>query len=344
MSIDFQILGHPGFDNCLYLRVDTGASVEKLLFDCGEDCLDKISISQLKGIDYIFFSHFHMDHIAGFDYYFRRVYHRSEPVHIYVPGGTVDVIHNRFRGLTWNLEQPKCTWFVTECCEKILKTYRFEKHELFEHKHFVDEHEYDRTILDLPTFSIDAVIMNHKTPTLSFCVREKTLHKVDEKKLRKMNLSPGGWLQSLKNLEIPDSDNIFIDKTKHNVGKLRKRLFREKSGDSIAYLTDFRLDTKTSENLQKMIQRCKTIVCESMYDNADIELAERNYHLIARESAEIAKNTSAKKLYLMHISERYSPQEMLEILEQAREIFPQTFLPKGWREKLMRKSKKSDAS
>ncbi len=344
MSVDFQILGRQGFDNCLFLHIDTGSSVEKLLFDCGEGCLDKISISQLRGIDYIFFSHFHMDHVAGFDYYFRRAYHRSEPVHIFVPCGTVDVIHNRFRGFTWNLEQPECTWFVTECCDKTLKTYKFEKHELFEHRHFVEEREYDQTILDMPTFSVDAVIMNHKTPTLSFCVREKMFSKIDEKKLGKLNLNSGSWLQTLKNPEIPDSEEIIINGSKHNVGNLRNILLIEKSGDSIAYLTDFRLDSKTSVNLHKMIQGCKIIVCESMYKNADIQLAERNYHNIAQESAEIAKKAGAKKLFLIHISERYTPQQMLEILEEARKIFPQTYLPKGWREKLLHNSKKSDAS
>ena len=339
MSIDFQILGRPGFDNCLFLRIDTGASVEKLLFDCGESCLDKLSVSQLRGIDYIFFSHFHMDHVAGFDYYFRRVYHRPEPVQIFVPCGAVDVIHARLRGFTWNLEQPQGTWFVTECCEHVLRAYKFEKLELFEHKHFVGEQSYERTILDLPAFYVDAVIMNHKTPSLSFCVREKTQPKIDDKKLGKLKLTPGSWIQNLKNYEITDSEDVFIDKAKHNVGNLRKSLLIKKLGDSIAYLTDFRLNKKTSEAQNNMIQGCKTIVCESMYNNADIKLAERNFHLIARESAEIAKNAGVRKLYLIHISERYTPQQMLGILEQVRAVFPQTFLPKGWREKLTRISK-----
>ncbi|MCK5344457.1 MAG: hypothetical protein KAR20_13675, partial [Candidatus Heimdallarchaeota archaeon] len=242
------------------------------------------------------------------------------------------------------LEQPKCSWFVTECCDKTLKTYRFEKHELFEHKHFVEEREYERTILDLPTFSVDAVIMKHKTPTLSYCVHEKNLQKIDSKKLSEMKMNSGDWLQSLKNPEIHDSEDVFINKVKYNVGKLRKSLITEKSVDSIAYLTDFRLDEATSKNLHKMIQGCKIIVCESMYKNADIKLAERNYHNIAKESADIAKNAGAKKLFLIHISERYTSCEMREILEQAREVFPQTFLPKGWREKMIRKSKKNDVS
>jgi len=210
--------------------------------------------------------------------------------------------------------------------------------------HFVEEREYDRIILDLPTFSVDAVIMKHKTPTLSYCVREKNVKKIDDKILHKMKLNSGDWLQSIKNPEIQDSDDIFVNKVKYNVGKLRKSLITEKAGDSIAYLTDFRLDEATSINLHKMIQGCKIIVCESMYKNEDVKLAERNYHNIAKESAEIAKKAGAKKLFLIHISERYNPLEMLEILAQAREVFPQTFLPKGWREKLMRKTKKINAS
>jgi ribonuclease Z len=248
-------------------------------------------------------------------------------------------MHARFRGFTWNLEQPECSWFVTEVCKKKLVTFRFEKHELFKHKHFVEEVKFDRTILDLPTFYVDSIIMEHKTPTLSFCIREKPQQCIDEKKLQRLNLSKGAWLQVLKDKTKTDAEVMQVQGSKFTLGDLRKSLLTSKKTDSIAYLTDFRLNKRKASALKTMIEGCQIIVCESMYDNEDIDLAEKNYHLVASESAEIAKNAGAKKLYLIHVSERYTPAQMLGILEQAREVFPKTYFPKTWLKNLLRKTK-----
>lgn len=69
MAINHQILGEPGRDNALLVTVESGQSQHRLLFDCGEGCLSKIPISQIQAIEAVIFSHFHIDHIAGFDTY-----------------------------------------------------------------------------------------------------------------------------------------------------------------------------------------------------------------------------------------------------------------------------------
>ena len=72
MSISYQILGQPGRDNALFVEINTGQSIHRLQFDCGEACLRDLPVSQIQAIDGLLFSHFHIDHVAGFDSYLRQ--------------------------------------------------------------------------------------------------------------------------------------------------------------------------------------------------------------------------------------------------------------------------------
>ena len=64
MAISFEILGTPGRDNALFVRIDSGQSVDRLLFDCGDCCLNSVSYAEIHAIDHLFFSHLHMDHVG----------------------------------------------------------------------------------------------------------------------------------------------------------------------------------------------------------------------------------------------------------------------------------------
>jgi ribonuclease Z len=71
MSISYQVLGEPGSDNAVMATVNTGQSQHRLLLDCGEGCLREVPRADIQSIEAVFFSHFHVDHVAGFDGFFR---------------------------------------------------------------------------------------------------------------------------------------------------------------------------------------------------------------------------------------------------------------------------------
>lgn len=73
MGIHHQVLGEPGRDNALLARVGTGQATHRLLFDCGEGCLSALSAAEVRAIDALFFSHLHIDHVAGFDGFLRHI-------------------------------------------------------------------------------------------------------------------------------------------------------------------------------------------------------------------------------------------------------------------------------
>ena len=76
MSLNFTILGEPGRDNALFVRVDSGQSLHRFLFDCGEGCLTGVAVSELQAVDGLFFSNLHIDHVAGFDSFLRHNFDR----------------------------------------------------------------------------------------------------------------------------------------------------------------------------------------------------------------------------------------------------------------------------
>jgi len=147
MSIAFEILGSPGRDNALLVRVDSGQSITRLLFDCGDGCLNAAPYSEILSTDHLFLSHLHIDHVGGFDYFFRCLFNReSKPNHVWGPIGTTDIVHHRFQGFLWNLHSEMSgTWRVHDVSQDEVSTSRFELCEAFTTKH--DEGNCERNVI-----------------------------------------------------------------------------------------------------------------------------------------------------------------------------------------------------
>ncbi len=334
MSIEFQALGAPGGDNALYVRVRTGQALYRLLFDCGEGCASALPFSEVLAVDHLCFSHLHMDHIGGFDPFFRATYNRdSKPMHVWGPPATARILHHRFRGFLWNLHdgQPG-TWYVSDLRPDRQERLRFEASEAFAQAHEAGAHSFDGTLLDEPDFTVSALQMDHLTPSLAYIVREKPHLHVDTASMAALGLRPGSWLQRVKAPPQPDEPSaIEIDGVRHDLADLRARLLVETPGDSIAYLTDFLLDHAALERLSVALHGCTTLVCESQYRTADAELARDYHHMTAAQVAELARRAHVGRLILIHVSARYLPAEWLALLDEARAIFPNTAFPDHWR-------------
>lgn len=336
MSISFRILGGAGRDNALLVQVDSGQSVERLLFDCGEGCVPELPFAEVLAIDHLFFSHFHMDHVAGFDSFFRATFNRgndTRPNRVWGPPGTLRILQHRFQGFLWNLHEQMAptSWRVSEVHPGEIRTARFELREAFAIAHDEGARPYVGTIWEGAGFTVEAVTMDHKTPTLAYIVREKVRRNIDTSRLPALGLRPGPWLKQLK--EAPPGNtaaNVVIDGVTHSVEELRQRLIVETSGDSIAYLTDFLLDEPAMQRLTEALRGCRVMVCEGQYRHADLDLARKNHHMTTVLSATLAQRAQVEELVLFHLSDRYERAEWLEMLREAREVFPNTSYPAHW--------------
>ena len=148
-------------------------------------------------------------------------------------------------------------------------------------------------------------------------------------RLGAMGLRPGPWLKPLKDLSAPAS-TVIIDGVVHSGEELRAKLLTETRGDSIAYLTDFLLDEPAMERLTDFLSGCRVVVCEGQYRHADLELAKRNFHTTTVQTATLAARAGVEELVLFHLSDRYQRAEWMEMIREARQIFPYTRCPPQW--------------
>ena len=333
MSIKYQILGNPGGDNAMMVWINSGTRMHRLLFDCGEDLLKELSYSDVSSIDHLFFSHLHLDHAAGFDYFLRRNYNRqNKPVIIWGPKNTAKIIANRLRGYTWNLtDKVPGRWEINDIYKNTITTSRFLTSEGFSRKHNSGKRVFKNFVFENKDFKVTITELNHIIPSIAYRVDEKPNLNIDKIQLKKSGLPSGPWLEKVKDLKIPSNKKITIGHKRYSLKELRNMLVKINKGNSIAYLTDFIFDKGSSSRAIKLVKECETVVCESQYSNSDLELAKKNYHLTAPQSAQIAKSGGINKLILFHISERYDVKEDYPgLLKEANNIFRNTFFPEEW--------------
>jgi ribonuclease Z len=332
MALRFMVLGDPGRDNAVFVRVESGQKVSRLLFDCGEGCLAQLSIAEVQAIDHLLFSHFHMDHISGFDSFFRVTYDRTDrPNQVWGPPDASQIMQHRFQGFLWNLHHHLASqWDVHDLYPDRIEATRYLANEAFSQAHPLPARPSTEVIIDTPEYSIQAYQMDHLIPSMAYLVREKPRLNVDTARLASLGLRPGAWLNALKTPQANEAPAVEIDGASYPLADLRQELLTETPGQSLAYLTDFILNQPAQERLARVLQGCTVMICESQYRHADRDLAERNYHMTATQVAETARRAGVQQLVLFHLSDRYSKDEWMALLNEARAIFPNTAFPEGW--------------
>lgn len=332
MAIRTQVLGQPGRDNSVYVEVDSGQSIKRLLFDCGDGCLNALSVSDLQSIDAVFFSHFHMDHVSGFDALFRHNYNREdEPFLIVGPEDTLRVMTHRLRGYTWNLIQ-KAEGSV--CVREFTKDYLREVNLLtckgFEETDEETKADFKGDVLTTPELNVSAILLDHGCVSAGYLVREAAKRNVDPARLQSGGFSPGPWLAQVKDESLGDEQSVEVGDATHTLGDLRQALLSNCPGSSFAYLTDFRVSEETREELVAFLHKVDVVICENNYRDADEGLAMKHYHLTSTEVGRLAKEAEIGQLVLFHLSDRYTKEEWAEQLVEVKEQFENTCWPHSW--------------
>ena len=335
MAIDWKILGAPGADNSLLVAVNSGHAESRLLFDCGEGCLNSLKPSEIQSIRHLFFSHYHMDHVSGFDTFFRHNYNRPEiPVQVWGPAGSIELFSNRFRSFTWNLhaDQPG-EWIVRETEKDSVRGARFFTREAFTSAHHLPVVSTESgTILSEAEFSVTCLSLpHHNISSSAYLVREKDHVNVSPQALASSGLIPGPWLQRLTD-STPDGDSVDVNGKSILVGELRRDLLRTSPGLSLAYLTDFCITPSTKEwcDVVEWIGGTNTLICECQYATSDASLAQRNGHMTADRVGQLANEAGVETLVLQHLSRRYSEGEWAKMRSEAAEQFQGAAFPPNW--------------
>lgn len=86
-------------------------------------------------------------------------------------------------------------------------------------------------------------------------------------------------------------------------------------------------DCSRTDSLLEFCQDADGLVIEATYLDFETELAKRFGHLTAGQAAKFAKEANVRQLFLTHLSRRYRESE---VLEEAREIFPQAIVARDF--------------
>lgn len=332
MSIEKTVLGKPFADNALFVRLNSGQKISRFLFDCGEGTCNELSVGELQKIDHVFFSHFHLDHIAGLDHFIRVNYNRiTKPVHIWGPESATNIIFHRLNSFTWNLiDDVPSQWFIHEITPQKITTTELRASEAFAQKHHRDTREFSPVMLETCDYDLSVLFLEHRINVLGFKFHEKPHLNINKVALVQNKLAEGPYLEKLKDRSIPDVQHLEINGRIFTIGQLRKILLEENRGACLSYLTDFIFQENRLKEWANWLANCDELVCENQYLNNDLELAQQNFHLTSGQAARIAKEAQVNTLTLIHFSRRYQHENFNLFLKEAKEIFPNSRLPEGW--------------
>ena len=263
------------------------------LIDCGEGTQVQLRKAKAKfnRINHIFISHLHGDHVFGLIGLIStfQLLGRDTPLYIHGPKGIEEFIMTQLR-LTESNNSYQIIFNELHTKESVL-VFEDDKVEVF------------------------SIPLNHRVYTNGYLFREK-------KKPRKLNIDT---IEEFPEIEICDYQNLKNGKDfVLESGKIIPNDYLTfEAQKSLSYA--FCSDTKYKPNIVPIIKEVDLLYHEATFLHELKDLATYTGHTTAKEAAMIAKEANVKKLVIGHFSNRYHDYSVL--LDEAREIFPNTFLP-----------------
>lgn len=167
-------------------------------------------------------------------------------------------------------------------------------------------------VYETDEFVIKSIPTRHSVPSVAFCFHEKDRINVDIEKAEKLfGLRQGKLVGQLK-----EKGEIEFKGQKIRIEDVGIK----KPGVKVVYSGD----TEACENIITISKNADVLI----HDATFIESKEEMMHSGAKEAAEIAKKANVKNLILTHFSRRYV--DLKEIEDEARKIFPNSFVAKDF--------------
>lgn len=166
-------------------------------------------------------------------------------------------------------------------------------------------------VFEKNNFILSAFKLKHRCPCLGYVFKEKDKRKINKAMIKKLGLKGPivGKLQKGKSIK-------FKGKT-----ITPKDISYIKKGKKIGII----LDTTITPNCYKIAKDADILVCEATLLHELKDKASKFKHLTATQTAQIAKKANAKKVYLVHISQRYEHSDQ-KILKEAKKKFKNSYL------------------
>ena len=289
--------------NVSSLALKLSQKAEVWLFDCGEGTQHQLIKSTIKSsqIRKIFITHMHGDHIYGLPGLLATIglSGNSKGIDIYGPSNLKNFISSALKNSYCKISFP-------------LKFFEVENSAQTNTNLFEDE-----------LMEVKCASLKHRLPAFGYRVSEKDKPgQFNLEKAKKLNIPEGPIYARLHSGQRVKLEDGRILNGNDFCGKPRK-------GESFVYCTD----TIFSKRAVELSKNVDLLVHESTFSEKDEEMAFEKLHSTTTMAAKTALLSNAKKLVLTHISPRYTPKSLvkpIDLLNEAKQIFPNTFLAKDF--------------
>lgn len=265
------------------------------LIDCGEGTQVQLrkAKARFSKINHIFISHLHGDHCFGLPGLIAsfRLLGREVPLHVYGPKGIKNMLETIFT--------------ITETHRGFEVIY----HEL--------DKGYSEKIYEDNRIEVYTIPLDHRIYCNGYLFKEKP-------KDRHLNMKE---IAKYDEIEVCDYHNLKAGKdfVLSDGYVLKNEILTVDPSPSVSYA--FCSDTRYLESVIPIIKNVTVLYHESTFLHDLKEMADYTGHSTALEAAKIAQKAEVGKLILGHFSNRYG--DLTVFTDEAREIFPNTFLPKA---------------
>ena len=196
---------------------------------------------------------------------------------------------------------------IKKFVKNLLKTFEFEPNFKLIIK------EVNRKFFENEEYCLYAETMTHSIPCNSYSFQKKDQIKIYKDKLEKTELK-GEIIKKLK-----EGKDIVFNK-KHYYAK---DLTYTEKGKKISFV----LDTSFNKKIIPFVKNSDVLICESTFGDDLENKAKEYFHLTLGQALKIAKESNSKKIYLIHISQRYE-KTMNSLISNAKKIFKESYFPK----------------
>ncbi|MFK7772085.1 MAG: peptidase [Saprospiraceae bacterium] len=279
--------------------------------ECGD--ASDLTVKECQNTEAIFISHTHIDHFINFDFVLRHQIGIGRRIIICGPEGITQQVQSKIKGYQWNLiEENSITYEIRE----IKRDGQVEISEINPpHWEIIKlENKNPDTLYKNKRFTVDFVILDHKTDSIAYLFKEEDTVKID---LSKSEFKGGKWVSELKTA-FEKGDETALIKIDHQEFKVAElfHLLEIKQGDSLGVIMDHAANEANHKKIQSLFQNCNQAFIECFYKAEDKEFAKLNFHSYSEESAKIMKTCNVKTATPVHFSRKYKEEEVKVLLDE----------------------------
>jgi ribonuclease Z len=304
-----------------------------LLFDLGD--LSKLSARDLLKVSHVFVTHTHMDHFIGFDTLLRLLIGRDKEIHLFGPSDFIEKVEAKLSAYNWNLidsYEDILSVNVAEIQGEKVFVQGFSSRDRFRPSGAPKQRPFKGNLLSEKSFSVDALLLDHKTDCIGLCLKENFSINIIKEGLKELGLPVGPWLREFKEaiyegrnqaqqFRIVWQDEDMVTRERYfPLGELKERIARISPGQKITYIADI---VGSPENIAKAVDLALDsthLFIETPFLDKERDVARRKYHLTAKEAGLIGARARVKELTPFHFSPRYFGREE-ELIQEAMMAF-----------------------